>query len=253
MRHLAAGQMPPSRLLLISCCVTSTGGSLCLIFAVRDQGGFDLIRSTKIVLLTPNTWGVWQLVVYNQAEDQATPPQIVAGGHISIELIIVLCVAGLTLSFYNCCALFCDVFAHTNTTRTQRYLMTACSLDLPQPDRLLFIFFCQFAFHKIFQEMKRREADYTLFSHFLCFTDCQLSISSVTDKLVSLVPIRSNCQCGCCLLLFELPSRPKPAVRIVFVPPWKSLHQYLCLEVGEISFASDNPFSLLKLVSLSWG
>lgn len=150
--------MPPSRLLLIIYCVTSTAGSLCLIFAVQDQGGFDLIRSTKIVLLTPHTRGVWQLVVYNQAKDQAMPPQIVAGGHISIELIIALRVAGLTLFSYNCCARFCDVFAHTNTThthtRTQRYLMMASSLDLPQPDRLLFIFFVSLPFTKFFKKWK---------------------------------------------------------------------------------------------------
>lgn len=223
MRHLVAGRCLP-----VSSFSLATGGSQCLIFMVRDQGSFDLIRGTKTVLLTPHTWGVWQLVIYNQAEDQATPPppQIVAGSHISIELIIILCVAGLILFFCNCCTLFCDVFAHINTThthtRTQRYLMMGSSLDLPQPDRLLFIFFVSLPFTKFFREMKRREADYALFSHFLCFTDCQLSISSVTDKLVSLVPIRSNCQCGCCLLLFELPSRPKPAVRIVFVPPEKA-------------------------------
>lgn len=216
MRHLVAGQCLP-----VGSFSLATGGSLYLIFTVRDQGSFDLIRSTKIVLLTPHTWGVWQLVIYNQAKDQ-----IVAGGHISIELIIVLCVASLTLFFYNCCALFCDVFAHTNTTHTHTHTHRALPDDgvlirLSTARPPLIYIFCQFAFHKMLQEMKRREADYALFSHFLCFTDCQLSISSVTDKLVSLVPIRSNCQCGCCLLPFELPSRLKRAVRIVFVPPEK--------------------------------
>lgn len=148
MRHLVAGQCLP-----VGSFSLATGGSLYLIFTVRDQGSFDLIRSTKIVLLTPHTWGVWQLVIYNQAKDQ-----IVAGGHISIELIIVLCVASLTLFFYNCCALFCDVYAHTNTThthtRTQRYLMMGSSLDFPQPDRLLFIFFVSLPFTKCFKKWK---------------------------------------------------------------------------------------------------
>lgn len=89
-------------------------------------------------------------------------------------------------------------------------------------------------------------------SHFcLCFTGHQLSVSLPLSS--SPVLIRINCQCGSRLVSsLRVAIQAEAGFETLFVP-MKSLHPNLCLEVGRFHLHLIIPFSLLKLVSLSWG